>query len=76
MTIFVVTKEVLQKIKKDSAERNQAVDFEYMNYASNFHDPISSYGGENMSKLQEVSRKYDLERLFQNSVPSSFKLFP
>ncbi|KAF2472309.1 FAD-binding domain-containing protein [Lindgomyces ingoldianus] len=67
---------VLEKIEQDSNERGTAVSFKYMNYASEFQDPISSYGSENKKRLQDVSRKYDPQGLFQKAVPGGFKIFP
>lgn len=73
--ILGVMRGVLEKIEKESAARSQAVKFKFMNYCFNFQDPISSYGTENKKRLQEVSRKYDPEGLFQKGVPGGFKLF-
>lgn len=66
---------VLDTIDKDAEDRGTAVPFKYMNYAHDFQDPINSYGEENKAKLQEVSKKYDPEGLFQKGVPGGFKLF-
>ncbi|KAI1208527.1 FAD-binding domain-containing protein [Annulohypoxylon truncatum] len=38
----------------------------YMNYASQFQDPLGSYGAENRARLMEVSKKYDPYGVFQN----------
>jgi hypothetical protein len=73
--IFAVMRDVLDNIVKDSETRGTDVPFKFMNYASNFQDPIGSYGKENKMKLQDVSRKYDPEGMFQNGVPGGFKLF-
>ncbi|KAJ8129084.1 hypothetical protein O1611_g4550 [Lasiodiplodia mahajangana] len=51
------------------------VDYVYMNYASEDQDVIKSYGGENKKFLQETSKKYDPEGLFQKGVPGGWKLF-
>jgi hypothetical protein len=71
-----VMKKALEQIEEDSAARSQVVDYKYMNYAYSYQDPISSYGQKNKKKLQEVSKVYDPEGLFQKAVPSPFKLFP
>jgi hypothetical protein len=74
-TIATTMREVLEKIKKDAEVRETLVPYTFMNYASQWQDPIGSYGAENKAKLQEVSKKYDPEGLFQSSVPGGFKLF-
>lgn len=68
-------RKVIETIDGDAATRGTAVPFKYMNYAWDFQDPISSYGDENQAFLQEVSKKYDPDRLFQKGVPGGFKLF-
>lgn len=47
--------------------------FVYLNYAGGRQDPIGSYGTK--KQLQEVSKKYDPEGVFQTLVPGGFKLF-
>lgn len=66
---------VLEKIEQDSMSRKTAVPFKFLNYSSQFQDPIGSYGEKNKQKLQEVSKKYDPTGVFQKSVPGGFKLF-
>ncbi|PVH99983.1 FAD-binding domain-containing protein [Periconia macrospinosa] len=73
--VLAFMKDTVQKIKVDAKAKNQSVDYEYMNYAASFQDPIGSYGAENKKKLQDVSRKYDPEGFFQKAVPGGFKLF-
>lgn len=73
--IATVMRGVLEDIRNDSKERGTAVPFEFLNYASQFQDPIRSYGEDNKQKLQEVSKKYDPEGMFQKGVPGGFKLF-
>lgn len=68
-------RKVIETIDQDAASRGTAVPFKYMNYAWDFQDPISSYGEENKAFLQEVSKKYDPEGVFQKGVPGGFKLF-
>lgn len=65
---------VIEAIDRDAASRGTAVPFKYMNYAGNFQDPIGSYSEENRAFLQEVSRKYDPDGVFQKGVPGGFKL--
>lgn len=69
-------REVIEAIDRDAASRGTSVPFKYLNYAWDFQDPINPYGIENKQALQEASRKYDPEGLFQKGVPGGFKLFP
>lgn len=69
-------RKVIEGIDRDAQSRGTAVPFKYMNYAWDFQDPIASYGPENKAFLQQVSRTYDPDGLFQNGVPGGFKLFP
>lgn len=75
-TVISFMKESLEKMKQDAASRQQLLPFVYMNYAWTHQDPINSYGSENKKKLQDASRKYDPEGLFQKACPGGFKLFP
>ncbi|KAH7350324.1 hypothetical protein BKA66DRAFT_516478 [Pyrenochaeta sp. MPI-SDFR-AT-0127] len=47
--------------------------FVYLNYAGRRQDPIGSYGTK--EKLEEVSKKYDSQGVFQKLVPGGHKLF-
>ncbi|KAI1867684.1 uncharacterized protein JN550_006825 [Neoarthrinium moseri] len=51
------------------------IPFEYLNYADKSQDPIGSYGEEVKCRLQDASRKYDPDGVFQTQVPGGFKLF-
>ncbi|KAI0415869.1 FAD-binding domain-containing protein [Xylaria grammica] len=73
--ILAAMKTALQGIDQDATSKGTKVDYVYMNYASEDQDVIGSYGGENKRFLQEVSRKYDPEGLFQKGVPGGWKLF-
>lgn len=63
---------VIEEIDKDAAARGTLVPYKSLNYASDFQDPIGSYGQENREKLQEASRRYDPDGLFQKGVPGGF----
>lgn len=73
--ILDVLRRALKTIEKDAEARGQRVPYTYLNYASKFQDPFASYGEANKRLLQEVSRKYDSDGLFQRNVPGGFKLF-
>jgi hypothetical protein len=72
--ILVAMKGALEGIRAQAVEKGTALDFVYLNYAFSFQDPIGSYGAKNKQKLQEVSKKYDPDGLFQRGVPGGFKL--
>ncbi|KAJ6012293.1 FAD linked oxidase N-terminal [Penicillium canescens] len=46
----------------------------YMNYASMFQDPISSYGDLNKALLNNIAKKYDPKKVYQTLQPGYFKL--
>lgn len=73
--IMATLQEALTDIGKDADARGQRVPYVYLNYTSKFQDPFTSYGEGNKKFLQEISRKYDPEGLFQKNVPGGFKLF-
>ncbi|CAJ2500461.1 Uu.00g033140.m01.CDS01 [Anthostomella pinea] len=62
-------KGALEKIDQEAKTSGQALDFKFMNYSFTFQDPIGSYGSENKMRLQDVSRKFDPEDVFQKGVP-------
>jgi hypothetical protein len=68
-------KEALKGIEDNARTRNQLVPFIYWNYAFSHQEALSSYGEENVRKLQEASKRYDPEGLFQKACPGGFKLF-
>ncbi|KAI0481794.1 hypothetical protein F4859DRAFT_476025 [Xylaria cf. heliscus] len=68
-------REALDEINRDAATRGTLIPFKYLNYAATFQDPIGSYGGINNERLQNASRKFDPDGLFQTGVPGGWKLF-
>lgn len=75
--VLGVMEKALEGIKNEAKKRGQSVPFEFLNYAwgSGVQDPIASYGPENKKKLQDASKVYDPEGVFQKLVPGAFKLF-
>jgi hypothetical protein len=65
---------ILRRTKAEAARLGQDSDFLYMNYASEFQDPMASYGAEMQTFMEGVADKYDPLRVFQNLQPGSFKL--
>jgi hypothetical protein len=46
----------------------------YLNYASQWQDPIKGYGASEVAFMKSVSREYDPQGIFQKAVPGGFKL--
>ncbi|KZM20643.1 flavin adenine dinucleotide binding [Ascochyta rabiei] len=65
---------VIKKVKAEARDKGLDNDYIYMNYASQFQDPIASYGAVNVEKSQAVSAKYDAALIFLNFMPGHFKL--
>lgn len=65
---------VIKKVKAEAQSKGLDSDYIYMNYASQFQDPINSYGAANVKKLNAVSAKYDPASVFVNLMPGHFKL--
>ncbi|OTB09989.1 hypothetical protein K445DRAFT_380509 [Daldinia sp. EC12] len=73
-TVFDVSKEALDVIDQEAQSKSVSASYRYLNYASTYQDPISSYGPESKAHLQAVSEKYDPEGFFQNAGVGPFKL--
>jgi hypothetical protein len=54
-----VVNKIIGLLKTEAKTRNMDNEFIYLNYASEYQDPIGSYGAENMERLRSVSKKYD-----------------
>jgi hypothetical protein len=65
---------IIAQIKKEAGKRDLDNDFVYLNYASEFQDPIGGYGAENKARLQSISKKYDPAQVFQVLQPGGFKV--
>ncbi|KAF2623660.1 hypothetical protein BU25DRAFT_433983 [Macroventuria anomochaeta] len=64
----------IKKVKAGAKSKGVSNDYIYMNYASQFEDPINSYGAANVKKLKAVSATYDPTFVFINLMPGHFKL--
>jgi hypothetical protein len=67
--------DLLKAAKAESKRLGADNDYIYMNYASQFQDPIGSYGAANVNRLRGVAKKYDPSAVFQTLVPGYFKLY-
>ena len=72
--IFKFHANFFDTVKSEAKSRGLDNNFIYMNYASQFEDPIAGYGAANKEKLKEISRKYDPTQVFQELNPGYFKL--
>lgn len=66
--------DVIDAVKAEAKSKDLDNDFIYMNYGSQFQDPIASYGAANKDKLKAISRKFDPQQVFQKLQPGYFKL--
>ncbi|KAI1178067.1 FAD-binding domain-containing protein [Nemania sp. FL0916] len=57
-----------------SKERGLDVPFIFMNDASQDQNPLESYGPESISRLKDISQKYDKKQVFQNLQNDGFLL--
>jgi len=65
---------VIEVVRIEAKRRNLDNDFIYLNYASEYQDPIESYGAANKERLIKISKKYDPAQVFQYLQPGGFKL--
>jgi hypothetical protein len=65
---------IIKMVKAEAKAKGLDNEYIYMNYASQFEDPISSYGKANVERLRRVSKKYDPKQVFQELHPGHFKL--
>ncbi|KAI1764862.1 FAD-binding domain-containing protein [Hypoxylon sp. FL1150] len=73
--VLAVGRDLLRTVETVAAARRTAVPYKYMNYAFDSQDPISSYGRGNKGRLQDASKKYDPDGIFQKGFPGGLKLF-
>ncbi|CAA9961890.1 GlcD FAD-FMN-containing dehydrogenase [Pyrenophora teres f. maculata] len=71
--VLKVNANIVKRMQAEAKRRDLAIDYLYMNYASQFQDVISSYG-KNAEKLRRIALKYDPTGVFQKLQPGYFKL--
>ena len=69
-----VISNVISAVKAEASRRGLDNDFVYLNYASEYQDPIGSYGAANKQRLISISKKYDPTQVFQYLQPGGYKL--
>ncbi|KAK7703725.1 hypothetical protein SLS57_010832 [Botryosphaeria dothidea] len=65
---------IIQRVNEKAKSMGLYHEYVYMNYASQYQDPIAGYGKENKARLMAVAERYDPERVFQELQPGYFKL--
>jgi hypothetical protein len=65
---------IIKTVKAEAKNNGLDNEFIYMNYASQFQDPLASYGAANVRRMKAVSKKYDPSQVFQKLHPGYFKL--
>ncbi|KAL1618639.1 hypothetical protein SLS54_007074 [Diplodia seriata] len=65
---------IIQKVNDKARSMGLGHEYVYMNYASQYQDPIAGYGQENKDRLVAIAEKYDPESVFQKLQPGYFKL--
>jgi hypothetical protein len=63
-----------EKMQEFAASKNGLVDWQFMNYADAYQDPLASYGSENVEKIRAAARKFDPQGIFQTKAPGGFKI--
>jgi hypothetical protein len=66
--------DVIKRVKAEAKAKGVDNEYIYMNYASQYEDPIGSYGATNVNRLKSISKKYDPQQVFQELQPGHFKL--
>lgn len=66
--------QIIKLVKAEAERRRLDNSFVYLNYASEYQDPIVSYGAANKQRLIRISKKYDPAQVFQYLQPGGFKL--
>ncbi|KAF2279163.1 FAD-binding domain-containing protein [Westerdykella ornata] len=72
--LYKFLNDITETVKAYAKSKGIDNDFVYLNYASEFQDPIASYGADNVERLRAISRKYDPGQVFQRLQPGGFKL--
>lgn len=69
-----VSIDTVEQWKQLGQERGLYLPFVFMNDGSRNQNPIAGYGEESISRLREVSKKYDASQMFQTLQNGGFRL--
>ncbi|KAI4957054.1 hypothetical protein J4E86_005526 [Alternaria arbusti] len=65
---------VTEEMQRFAASKDALVDWQYLNYADAYQDPLGSYGSANVAKIRAAAKKYDPRGMFQTQAPGGFKI--
>jgi hypothetical protein len=63
-----------EQMQEFAASKSGLVDWQYLNYADSYQDPLASYGADNVEKIRAAARKFDPQGIFQTKAPGGFKI--
>lgn len=72
--VLAAAANIIQRVNEQATRMGLYHEYVYMNYASQYQDPIAGYGRENKERLMAVAERYDPEGVFQKLQPGYFKL--
>ena len=72
--IHASTKRIIDRATATAKELHLDYKYIYQNYASRGQDGFAGYCMANHDRLVRISKKYDLDQLFQKLHPGYFKL--
>ena len=72
--VKTTTRRTVEQIDAVAAANKMSHGYRYLNYCAEWQRPFEGYGEDNLRFLQEVSRRYDPEGLFQRGCVGGFKL--
>lgn len=73
-SVKTTTRHTIEQIDAVAVVNNTSHRYRYLNYCAEWQKPFESYGEDSLLFLQEVSRRYDPEGLFQRGCVGGFKL--
>ncbi|KAH7394864.1 hypothetical protein DE146DRAFT_658558 [Phaeosphaeria sp. MPI-PUGE-AT-0046c] len=62
------------KMQAAAKAKDGLVDWQFLNYADSWQDPLASYGAENVEKIRKAARRVDPKGVFQTKAPGGFKI--
>ena len=72
--VKTTTRHAVEQIDTIAEAEKTGHRFRYLNYCADWQRPFEGYGEKNWRFLQDVSRRYDPEGLFQRGCVGGFKL--
>ncbi|KAL1606814.1 hypothetical protein SLS60_004221 [Paraconiothyrium brasiliense] len=63
-----------EQMQDFAASKHGLVDWQFINYADSYQDPLASYGSDNVEKIRAAARKFDPKGIFQTKAPGGFKM--